>query len=355
MSQIKIGSLDIGFHNLKGGKTTANSVQELRNHLLDASGTAIEFELFLMPAGACPTRMLPHTLTDDVGGETVFMNGEAWQAGIDFGLTPTINKDYSDAYKHTNEWKALLLAGLKKIGWEELDCLVLGLPCQEYYKHPDAVNDVINLAKGEHIIDVDTVVTVKEVIVLPQPLGSFHGYYMAEPDESQRKILKKALTLVVDPGYGTLDWVVIKKGDHVMQHSAGSTRLSVRAVCTETERLLQAEDKKLKTAPHEIENCIKTGDWEIYCNKKLINIETYFREAARKIGRDAFKKLRSSLSTYDIEPQICILTAGGASIFKDIALEESGADQLLISEYSIYLNVFGYLYEALNQKAQSRW
>jgi len=354
-NSMNIGSLDIGFHNLKGGKTTAVSVDQLRERLVAPNDSDIELELFLLPAGACPVRELPHSLGNQIGGETVLINGEEWQGGIDFGLTPNINKDYSDAYKHTNEWKALLYTGLKRLGMERLDCLVLGLPCEEFYKSPTAVKEVIELSAGKHKIDENLTVDVKKVIVIPQPLGSFHGYYLAEPDENIRKILKKAITVVCDPGYGTFDWVVINKGEHVLQQSAGSTRQSVRAVCLETERLILAEYPNLKLAPNDIENCIISNDWEVVVNSELVNVKPFFDKASDNIGKSAFKYLRTALSSSSIDPQLCILTAGGAEIFKSIALKESGADRLLVSDYSIYLNVFGYLYEALKRKEQGEW
>lgn len=352
---LNIVSLDIGFHNLKGGKTTATSVEQLREKLVAPEASEIDLELFLLPAGACPVRNLPHSIGAKIDGETVEINGEPWQGGIDFGLTPNINKDYSDAYKHTTEWKALLLTGLKRMGMPQIDCLVLGLPCDEFYQSKKAVQDVIQLGKGTHKIDKNLEVEVKHVIVLPQPLGSFHGYYLAEPDESIRKILKKAVTVVVDPGYGTFDYVVINKGEHVLQQSAGSTRQSVRAVCLETARILKEKHPELTLAPNDVERCIVSKDWEILVGSGLVNIEETFKQAADNVGKSAFKHLRTALSSSSINPQICILTAGGADIFKNIALEESGADRMLTSEYSIYLNVFGYLYEALKQKAENNW
>ena len=351
-----IASLDIGFFNLKGAKTTATTVEGLRDRVISENPPEdVDLELFLLPAGACPVRDLPHSFGTKIGGQTVKVNGELWQGGIDYGLTPNIEKDYSDAYKHTPEWKALLFTGLKCIGYKTIDCLVLGLPCEEYYKHPEAVNDVVNLAKGVHEVDDELTVEVKHVIVMAQPLGSFHGYYLAEIDELKRKILKKSITVVADPGYGTFDYVVINKGEHVLHHSAGSTRKSIRAVCLETERLLKLKHPGLTLAPNDIENCIVSNDWEILVDKKLVNIRDSFKKAADTVGKAAFKHMRTALSTNNIKPQMCILTAGGAPIFESIALEESGADELLTSSYSIYLNVFGYLYEAINSKENNVW
>lgn len=350
-----IASLDIGFFNLKGGKTTATTVEQLRSRVVNSEESDVDLDLFLLPAGACPVRDLPHSFGKDIGGETVLVNGELWQGGVAYSLTPNIDKDYSDSYKHTPEWKALLYTGLKRLGYNSIDCLVMGLPCEEFYTKPQAVQDVIDLAKGKHKIDNDTYVEVNHVIVMPQPLGSFHGYYLAEEDERIRKILKKSITVVADPGYGTFDYVVINRGEHVLHHSAGSTRKSVRAVCLETERLLQKKHPNLTLAPHDIENCIVEKDWEILVDKELVNIQETFKTAANTIGKAAFKHLRTSLSTHNVKPQMCILTAGGAPIFEEIALQESGADELLTSEFSIYLNVFGYLYEAINQKIQSNW
>lgn len=349
---MNIAALDIGYHNLKGSKTTAKSIAELRNKIVNPNESDAELELFLLPAGACPSRTLPHSLNEDVGGEEITLNGEKWRGGIDFGLTPNINKDYSEGYKHTSEWKALLLTGLKRLNTSVIDCLVMGLPCSEYYETDDAIDDIVKLAKGTHKIDDNTEVEVKKVIVVPQPLGSFHGYYLSVDDEKTRGLLQKAITVVCDFGYGTFDWVVIKKGAHVLHQSAGSSGDSVRAVCRETERLLLEENSKYNIAVNEVEGCIRSDDWEVFVNGDIINIKPFFVKAADNVGKSGFKRLRTSLTASNVEPQLCILTAGGADIFKEIALAESGANKLLTSVYGIYLNVFGYLYEALKESEQ---
>lgn len=103
-----------------------------------------------------------------------------------------------------------MLIGLKRLGMMKIDCLVLGLPCDDFYNSPTAAKDIFMLSNGTHNVDGNLEVGVRHATVLPQPLGLFHGYYISKPDKNISKILKKAVIIFTDIVYGIVVFVVIE-------------------------------------------------------------------------------------------------------------------------------------------------
>lgn len=345
--------LDIGYSNLKLAFTTASSAGELRALLkgTDEERGRIDAELRVdaIPSGACRVEDLPGGFTvSDSQAIEVIVGEEKWMAGLDFTLTPSIHRDMSAQYKRSSEWNALLYAGLKWADVDTIDTLVLGLPCNEFYRPGSEEAEYLkHKALGEHEVVPGKKVTVKEVIVIAQPLGSFNGYMISEANDNQKEILENATTLVVDPGYGTLDWVVIRGGRHVIHQSAGSTQLSVRAICQEVCDSLHAKYSGVSFEPTVIESYVRNGKTKVFVNGDMRDFGPELKAATTKVGKEAFKALRSSLNKQALDAQVVILTGGGASLFQDMAKSELNADAVYTSEVSLVLNAFGYLREAL--------
>lgn len=347
--------LDIGYSNLKLAMTNASSVEELKRFIHasedDRANMSCEFNVFSVPAGACRKIDLPETFmgADDIGGQTVLVGDEDWQAGIDFDLSPHIQRDLSPRYKYSPEWRALFHAGLLTTEWDVIDNLVMGLPCKEFYDSPEEVKALEKIAKGDHKVSKDRTVTVKNVIVIPQPIGSFYGYMITDAEGRDSKYLQKAVTLVIDPGYYSFDWVVVKGGKNIIRHSAGSTHFSVREICRQVEEILHNEKKGSRLAEGDIEQCIRNNDLNVFINGEEVYFGNQLATATKDVSRNAFYKVRESMNANNIEPQFVVLTGGGADLFKDNAKEETRADKVLTTQDAVVLNSFGYLYAALQQ------
>lgn len=118
----------------------------------------------------------------------------------------------NDAERQTNkrlilsdDYKALFLAGLHQLDSTSIDLMVGGLPLNMMNKK----QDLIDFMEGEHEVG-ERKITIKKAVVFAQPLGAL-VHYAAQKSLDEGVDLMKALgtstRTVVDPGYGTLDFL----------------------------------------------------------------------------------------------------------------------------------------------------
>lgn len=135
-------------------------------------------------------------------GRTIYIGNDAFDSG--YTIKSALGDSDIERYD-SPEFKELLFGFIGKDVGEDavIDLLVLGLPVQHFGKKRVELQE---MAKGKKMIRLDEteiVINIKEVVVIPQPLGTY--MYM----ESQGHDTK-AKVLVVDGGYGTLDMTEMK-------------------------------------------------------------------------------------------------------------------------------------------------
>ncbi len=113
-------------------------------------------------------------------------------------------RSLNDNYIFTEQYKAVFYGALSYIGEEEIDMLVVGLPVSGM----NLTDQLIGLMKGKHKINNDVTVTVKDVLVMPQPLGGIYYCMANEGLHEDFKYLKEDCNLLIDPGFLTYDFLV---------------------------------------------------------------------------------------------------------------------------------------------------
>ncbi|MGX8249714.1 ParM/StbA family protein, partial [Escherichia coli] len=83
-------------------------------------------------------------------------------------------------------------------------------------------------------------VTVKSVVVVPQPAGAYMDIVSSTKDEGLLEVLREGKTVVIDPGFFSVDWVALEEGE-VRYHSSG-TSLKAMSVLLKTINLLIQEE-----------------------------------------------------------------------------------------------------------------
>lgn len=141
--------------------------------------------------------------------------GIIWEVGPDVGDIKTTNdvRALHENFIQSEQWKVLLLGALSYMGEDEIDYLVLGLPVSDMKRS----EEVVKIVKGKHHVDGRDVI-IHNVFVIPQPLGTLYNYAITE---GQFERFMKSVTLVVDPGYLTFDFLVTK-GFSVNSHRSGA-------------------------------------------------------------------------------------------------------------------------------------
>lgn len=138
--------------------------------------------------------------------KVVVVNGIQYEVGTDSKLAlkgNELGRTLRDDYCLSDQYRALVYGALVNMGrLANLDVLVLGLPVNTYQAYKD------KLAKsfeGTFQISPDRTVTVNKCLVVPQPLGGFFDFAVSH---NMLRGMSQETTLIVDPGYCTLDWLV---------------------------------------------------------------------------------------------------------------------------------------------------
>ncbi len=122
---------------------------------------------------------------------------------------------------------------------KEIDVLVTGLPVSQYMdvERREALKSRL---EGEHQITPKRSVAVKSVVVVPQPAGAYMDVVSSTKDEDLLEIIQGGKTVVIDPGFFSVDWVALEEGE-VRYHSSGTSLKAMSVLLQETDRLIQED------------------------------------------------------------------------------------------------------------------
>lgn len=345
-----IAAADVGYSNLKLAWMVVPKGEDPLTALLtslqqassenEAVKASSALETRISPAGVAPVADLADARSSALPGHTVNVNGVDWRAPIDFKDSQVNHRDFSSEYVKRDSWMALLLGSLAEIGEPVIDTLVLGLPCNEYYRSAGMREVVIERAKGEHKL-ADMNVTVKEVKVIPQPLGTFYGYTLSsEPDVAE--YLMESLVLVVDPGFYSLDCVLVSEGSRIFQNTSMSTPNSVKAICDQ----LGARLKDRHGIPLQeglLESKLRKNSYTVPGVGGMYNFQDDLHEVAKEVAEQSLSDIRSRLHSAEREPNVAVLTGGGASLFEPHVKDGIRVPSVLKATDSVMMNALGYL------------
>jgi plasmid segregation protein ParM len=139
-------------------------------------------------------------------------------------------RNLNSGYLYTDQYRAAFYGALHYMGEKTIDLLVVGLPLTTIH----LADDLKKICVGEHKINDTTTVTVKDVLVLPQPMGGLY-YCLSQRDQREEfEFLDEETNLIIDVGYLTYDFLVTK-GDKINDarssaHPGGVSKV-LRAIC----------------------------------------------------------------------------------------------------------------------------
>ena len=162
----------------------------------------------------------------------VTVEGTQYEVGPDSAdLDPNdSSRNLNEAYIYSDQYKAVMLGALAYMGEKEIDLLVVGLPLTTIHR----AEDLRKLTLGTHKINETTTVTVKDVLVLAQPMGGLY-YCLAQSEQRPEfEFLADETNLIIDPGYLTFDFLVTngkKINDTRSSAHPGGVSKILRAIC----------------------------------------------------------------------------------------------------------------------------
>ncbi len=246
--------------------------------------------------------------TFDKGAE-VWIDGEPWLAGIEFHEINAAARELHHDYPSTKQYRALALAAIDAPGVTEIDSLVTGLPVVHYQDEAKRAY-LETLLSGQHVIRPGRVVNVKKVTVIPQPAGTFMDMASRPAHEG---LLNNATVLVVDPGYFSVDWVIVREGV-LSRHLSGSSMNAVSTILEHVDNGLR-NDKKGHPGVDALERSLRHGGRTIHMYGAPVDLSPYLDRAAAELAKPVLTAINSMLRHHHSTIDVIIMTGGGSGMF----------------------------------------
>lgn len=294
--------IDIGYSNLK----------------LAYGPQGAEPKVLLRPAGAAPA----DRLGEKIGGNgeedflRVLVNGEPFVAGLSPDRAELWSRELHEDYPSTNSYRALFHAGLLLSELDQIDLVVTGLPVNQYL-NPELRERLAAQMQGEHQITPRRKITVSKVKVVPQPVGGFVDHVWSLQDATE---IEDSRVLVVDPGFFSVDWVLISNGE-LRRQSCGTSLEASSVILDEAVRLI-AEDFGGNVGRERLEHTLRNGHDQVRLFGERVDVASYLKKAADKVGPIVSTRLRESLRKENASADMVLLVGGGAGFF-ELAVKEA--------------------------------
>lgn len=251
---------------------------------------------------------------------------------------PLERKEPSKDYALSTEYEALLKGALASIGQPAIDALALGAPVVDYDATKNALKE-----RFTGTIDVgDRQVHVKQVVVLPQPFGGWAWYGATLGKHAE---LLSLTTLVIDPGYHTIDWLVMR-GDNLVKDRSGSRREGMHETLSLlSKHLFRATRTELVLADalEDVDKAVRSGH-SIRHGDQVIDPDVYKQVIGAHIERNVAAIFKSVRSLIDIDQVIVV--GGAGELYADYLRPRIGSTPMTVLNASRYANVRGFHYFA---------
>lgn len=153
--------------------------------------------------------------------DTVVVNvdGTLYEVGPDSADLDTsdASRSLNEQYIHTEQYKAVFYGALYYMGQPEIDLLVVGLPLSNM----GASAKLKELMVGTHKVNDKFTCTIKDCLVVPQPLGGLYYCFSLAQERKELEFMEDEVNLVIDPGFLTFDFL-LSNGDKVIENRSNA-------------------------------------------------------------------------------------------------------------------------------------
>ena len=224
--------------------------------------------------------------------------------------------------------------------------LVTGLP-SSISKNQKVVSQIKEMLVGKHEMKVVTwesvkpiTFEIKEVIVVPQPLGTMYDYVYDEEQDALNEKLIEQKAVVIDIGYGTTDVAILENARVHSTYSFDIGTIDYISALQEDVNQNMPEASIYSLVPHELDSrllessIIETPFGEFDLTKF---IQKHQKAQAEKIY-NAFMNLGLEYNKF----YKIILTGGGALLYEDYLKELFNDTRLIVKDNAVMSNSKGF-------------
>ncbi len=320
---MQIVGMDIGYSNLKVGYGDSDGEPTLVNR----------------PAGAAPSENIGQQIIN-MGNEEplrVLVDGREFCAAISHDRIENWARELHKDYSSTDSYRALFNAGLLLTGMTEIDRLVTGLPTSQYFDE-NLRKHLIKTMKGEHQVTPRKKIVVREVKIVPQPLGGFADYLHGLGDDTSQ--IEDASVLVVDPGFFSVDWVLLVNGE--FKRASSGTSLEASSVILDEAGSLIATDHGGNPGRGKMENAVRSGRNSVSVFGTRVDITPYLTAASATVGHIVCAQLQESLRKEGADIDAIVMVGGGAPFYEAAIKSTFAKTPVSIAADSVFANVRGF-------------
>ena len=270
----------------------------------------------LRPAGAAPADRFGSRFDGRSQDEFlhVLVDEQPFVAGVSTDRAEMWGRSLHADYAQTDSYKALFHAGLLLSEMKEIDLLVTGLPVNQFQDEARRA-ELVKRFSGEHKVTPKRSVNVKKVQVVAQPIGGLLDYInQVDGGDESDEITDEHRVLVVDPGFYSLDWVLVSNGQ--LQRQSSGTSIKASSVLLEQAGILIAQEYGSKPTVESIENALRSGRDSILLMGQRVDLKPYLQQASESLASVTSTAIQKSLRVESMSPDIVVLVGGGASLFQ---------------------------------------
>jgi plasmid segregation protein ParM len=314
--------LDIGYSNLK------LAMGDLGNPP----------EISLYPAGAAPVDRLPESFGKSDEVLRVDVDDALWATCVSPGKFALWNRALHQDYSRSDSYRALFHAALLLSRRNRVDLIVTGLPVSQWLDraHREAIATSL---RGPHHVTPKREVVVAEVKVIPQPIGGYLDVLWSSEDGA---VMEEGRVLVIDPGFFSVDWVLVEAGD--LRKTSSGTNLEAMSVLLDHASRLIADEHGGKVPIDRLEEALRLRRDRILLFGRHVEIQPYLRQAAAKVVPVALEALRESIRKESGSVDLVVLTGGGAEFYEPVAKSLFPSNPVYVPEQPELANARGFYY-----------
>lgn len=329
-SVLHVAGLDVGYGAVKlvHGRVTLGSLEQL------------EPKERILPVGAAPESQIAVGYATPGNHVPVVVNGQRWIAGVSpmavqSSQVRQLHKDYSA----TEEYMALFLTALAQVGTDVIDLLVTGLPTEQALDKQFSQKLAARM-KGKHPLNGDRVVEVRKAVVVPQPLGGYQDLLTRDPSVGR---IDDQYMLVLDPGFFSLDWIVMMGRRPLAQHSSSSTDGWSRV-------LELTRDELIKSAPgyplsiSRLDEAVRRKTYREFSMGNLgpFDLEPLFRKHGGVVARQGLTAVKLALRNLADAMDHIVICGGAAEYFVEAVKEAFPYAKIDVSDRPQFANARGF-------------
>lgn len=248
-------------------------------------------------------------------------------------------------YPQTEQYMVLFLGALLEARQKEIDLLVIGLPVDQA-KKSDKIDYVKKRLTGTFQPSKGKTVTVKDVMVIAQPLGAYFNFASNSPNP---EVAFQQSTLFIDTGFYSVDWVLMISGI-IQERSSGSNPNAVSMIIEDTVFSVASEKNGGDViGTTRFEDAVRGGrSYVVSKGAKIEFMDTFNKCSENRVSRVMRlikKAVRADEKTFDD----VVLVGGGAAYFEDAVKKTFPRQNVFLEANNLTANAEGFYWYGVLQ------